>query len=718
MFQPRSRRALSANLAAVSLALAVFTTGSTPARANEPARSPRRYIPADGLVAYFEYEGLEDHARAWQATAAHDLFTKTKAGSMLREVFRQTFDGGLDVVLECLATSEDITDLADVLLRSGVEVAVYGKMDEAVIVLRRFARPDNRSQLGKLRAFAQFAWIEIGGQSQAPRTIRGRTVFQTIENDDVKHPDFSNPFLRVQPRGKPGDVRFSTWREGDDWILVVDQVRGTEKQGAGQKPHPDLLNRVLDSIDGKCPNVTRHPGYVSAVADATDLKGFEPNGMYFAEVQPLVSRLFAESNVPEVARSFYRQMGLDGLVRIVGRWGFQGRATLTSLRLEMPAPRRGLLTAFNQPGFRTDHLPVIPPDARSFVLASLVTNEFTVQIRDATRKLDPSARVELALLRSGLGVDALAKQLEELVRHLGPEWALIDVPDAAEPAASRARPHPVLVATVDDPTAFDRLATPLAAAADRQLGQLEKSRKKRSDGGHQAASYGMKRLPAPDRGFRIDLPGITVSEGENAAPIAIIEGQAYSGYLVVGERSVALAFDLESARRVLMRHEPSGQPWKASGEAARVFEGLPPSLTLLSVSDPKRCGIPEWIVGVPASVRWLTIGAIAAQDKANGTAWFLLNLFGQPRPGQIWLRLAPQDVPTEAEIRSYFFPSVLAAAVDDRGYRILQREPLPFAGLASELAFHQGWKIDWSFRDWPKLRYQFNVTSPWIEAKH
>ncbi|MHB1559418.1 MAG: hypothetical protein ACYC61_18370, partial [Isosphaeraceae bacterium] len=445
MFLPRSRRAL----AAVALALAVFSTCSASARADNAAQSPRRYIPADGLVAYFEYEGLDDHAQAWQATAAHDLFTKSKAGSMLREVFRQTFDGGLDIVLECVVTSEDITDLADVLLRNGVVVAGYGNLDEAVIVLRRVARPDNRGQLGKMRAFAQLAWMEFGAQTQTPTRIRGRSVFRTIMNVDPELPENSNPFLRVQPRGKPGDLRLSTWREGDDWILVVDRVPAAGKKGARQKPQRDLVNRVLDSIDGKSPDVTRHPGYLSAVADAKDLKGFEPNGMYFAEVQPLVASLGADDPVG-VAKSICRHLGLDGLVLIVGRWGFQGRATLTSLRLEMPAPRRGLLAAFDQPAFHSDRLPVIPPDARSFVLASFATDRFTVQVRDAARKLDEYTLVGLAPIQRQLSQSPSARPVEELIRHLGPEWALVDLPDAAAAGASRPKPHPVLVATVDD----------------------------------------------------------------------------------------------------------------------------------------------------------------------------------------------------------------------------------------------------------------------------
>ena len=36
--------------------------------AAEPGPSPHRFIPAKGLVAYLEYEGLDAHAAAWKAS--------------------------------------------------------------------------------------------------------------------------------------------------------------------------------------------------------------------------------------------------------------------------------------------------------------------------------------------------------------------------------------------------------------------------------------------------------------------------------------------------------------------------------------------------------------------------------------------------------------------------------------------------------------------------
>ncbi len=57
---------------AVMGSLVLVAVASASARSAEPERSPRRYIPARGLVGYFEYEGLDAHARAWEATAAHE----------------------------------------------------------------------------------------------------------------------------------------------------------------------------------------------------------------------------------------------------------------------------------------------------------------------------------------------------------------------------------------------------------------------------------------------------------------------------------------------------------------------------------------------------------------------------------------------------------------------------------------------------------------------
>jgi hypothetical protein len=57
--------------------------------------SPHRYIPARNLIAYFEFDGLDAHADAWERTEAHAALVKTKAGAMTREPIEWSKEKGL-----------------------------------------------------------------------------------------------------------------------------------------------------------------------------------------------------------------------------------------------------------------------------------------------------------------------------------------------------------------------------------------------------------------------------------------------------------------------------------------------------------------------------------------------------------------------------------------------------------------------------------------------
>ena len=81
-----SRSASRTGFLAALLVLAVATV----TRADGPA--PARLVPAEGLVAYLEYDGLDAHEGAWRGTAAHAMIHGTPAGSMVADVARQSVD--------------------------------------------------------------------------------------------------------------------------------------------------------------------------------------------------------------------------------------------------------------------------------------------------------------------------------------------------------------------------------------------------------------------------------------------------------------------------------------------------------------------------------------------------------------------------------------------------------------------------------------------------
>jgi len=138
---------------AVLCCLLLSSLMATVARAAEPRPSPHRFIPAKGLVAYVEFDGLDAHADAWKATAANGLLVKTPAGSMLTELARQLLDRLFKMVPGGKATGADLIALHDHLMQRGFAVAVHGIGDSDVsftVVLTGFGEKPIRERLERL----------------------------------------------------------------------------------------------------------------------------------------------------------------------------------------------------------------------------------------------------------------------------------------------------------------------------------------------------------------------------------------------------------------------------------------------------------------------------------------------------------------------------------------------------------------------------------------
>ena len=141
-----ARRA--AMLGLVSLAAIVPWT-----MADEPRPNPQRYIPARGLVAYIEFDGLRAHANAWEATAAHAMLAKTPAGAMMTDLARQITDRLLKMVPGVKLTGADLIALQDHLVREGIR-------DRTPSPWRRRGLMDHRHQ-----------WSRTQGESRAVRAV-------------------------------------------------------------------------------------------------------------------------------------------------------------------------------------------------------------------------------------------------------------------------------------------------------------------------------------------------------------------------------------------------------------------------------------------------------------------------------------------------------------------------------------------------------------------
>jgi hypothetical protein len=72
---------------------------------------------------------------------------------------------------------------------------------------------------------------------------------------------------------------------------------------------------------------------------------------------------------------------------------------------------------------------------------------------------------------------------------------------------------------------------------------------------------------------------------------------------------------------------------------------------------------------------------------------------------------SPRGIPDPVRVQRDLFPSVLAVATDDRGFRIIGREALPFVGSVTEVDVHYKWGA--SFNGiLPHFAESFSLTFP------
>jgi hypothetical protein len=87
--QAARRLTVAPAMSPVLCCLVLSSLMATIAAAAEQRLSPHRFVPAKGLIAYVEFDGLDAHAEAWNATSAFGLLVETPAGSVMTELAKR-----------------------------------------------------------------------------------------------------------------------------------------------------------------------------------------------------------------------------------------------------------------------------------------------------------------------------------------------------------------------------------------------------------------------------------------------------------------------------------------------------------------------------------------------------------------------------------------------------------------------------------------------------
>lgn len=665
-----------------------------------PERGPARIVPADGLIAYVEYDGLNAHTDAWKKTAAYAVLNRTEAGALVLDLASQVLNWRLKTDAGNKSAGKEVLALCKHIVRRGF-VAGLDRTHVAVLVLSGVGRPAHRDQAEQLLK----RMAKVSGQNVLkPIQIRRRTIVE-VERPESWPAEFRKDrteMLRTMPdlvQDYEPKRWLAWWLEGDDAVVIL---------GAGR----EHVEKVLDTIDGKAPSAATHPLRITL----TDVRGaldFEPVGLFF--VLPSARLVKAGSvgssaTIPKVAPAVPSGvppepppadlppnrpvlveppppvqvaelttedgiLGFDRIKRITGHWGFQGTALASDIRVEVPQPHVGLAVLLKQPTFRKDQLPPIPVGVAGFTVVSMKSDQIYQAGVWMASALSPYSAEWVEKLEHAIDAAAGVRLRQDVLEKLGPSWVCFEDPETSLEEENRGVSCLVLLASVGNASEFAKTLDNLANGVNRAFREAEE----KADGIEPAQpDIEFKPLPAPARGYVLTVPPGQVS----------IFNSKFRPTVMVGTSFVAFAFSPEQAHRALAAEVRREARWAPTGALVEMFQRLPDTLTFLNVGNPRNSVFPGLIRNLPELVQIVgTMQEIGELPNPNPGSELcaLLNL---PRPGGFRMRFDETKRPRTADVEGRMFPSVLAATVDARGLRVIARQSLPLDNLGTGNIIH------------------------------
>jgi hypothetical protein len=646
-----------------------------------------RYFPAANLLVFAEFDGLDAHTDAWRQTAAHDILTKTTTGAMFEHIFEHLAARDMSGSPSAEALS---TLLSHVVRRGFAFGIVRPPANPRPTVIAFIARGAGQSPIRSLcdRLLRETA---TGRRPVQTATHRGREISSLMS---------------------PAGQGAAWWFEKDDLVVALNS--------------PEGIDSLLTTLEGQEPSAADHPlrNQLSQTS-----AGFSPVGWAFfdmAALPPLTPDL--------------QQLGLAALKRVDYRWGFENRAIKTITRLEAPKPRGGLFALLDQPSFRRADLPPLPPGTRGFTTLSIDlvrTLESLLAITPGRAPVSPPETLEDVRLniREKTGLDLAT----DILAPIGPTFTFYSasttgtLPESAVEGFIRGAlraPRHTVVASVKNPETYAETIGRLMPELNKDLANLELARRNSMPFAREifqtAPTEVMKfetkaipeALPPPQPtepaplpkaaapgpssfGPRLALERIFIATQTPAVPMpgdpsipqfqklpdprkgwtlshpvqSLLLGLGLRPTVEVGNRYIALATaPATTARALAIESQPPGPP--PHDPLAPALDGLPDSMTLLSVSDPRQGFLPDLLANLPSVLNLfiqpnLLERGLGPFGNAIGGFPFLRGV------GQAGSAIAFDDPPDPDEIRKHLFPSRAVFIVSNDGYTLETVDAFP-----------------------------------------
>jgi prepilin-type processing-associated H-X9-DG protein len=531
-------------------------------------KAPEELLPADAMV-FARWGGVDAHRGEYEKSALHDVIEKTSLGKFVEHLWGQ-IQGAAGGEIPAGAL-----DLAGQIWRGGALVAV--NVDSG-------AEPKPRLTI-----------VFPGGANKMAAAI------EAVAGGNAQKADNQGRKLSVV---SSGSEQIAWWAEGDHFVFTLSE------EG------PDA---VIAVAAGSKPNLTKSDLHRKLMASGKS----KPVLSGYVDVAQAL-RLLVDSNTAPA--ELLETLGVNTIRSASFSTSFVGRAIQSELRVDAPAPRKGLAQLLiDQPKVGLKDLPALPPSLQSFTIVGCDWAKTVDQIIALVKSVPGGPSQDeidaaLAQIEPVLGVS-----LRDLLAALGNKLVFFS-----------AGGGPALVPGTGITLALEvRKAEPVRQLLDK----LSELMAQLSEGAVQMQKSGVG-----------DPPIYMIRFGQTPIP--------FVPTLAVTDKWLVAGLMPQSVQSFLSLQGGQGQRWSPDAAFTRDRGDVPTEGMMISYSDPRP-----------------TITAVL------GMAPLVTNLLATSVPN---FKIDVALIPPPDQINQFLFTTHSAVVADAQGLRSITKSALP--GLTADPA--------------------------------
>lgn len=356
-----------------------------------PAQDAPEALLPSGTQLYLRWDGVDAHRDAYDKTALGKMM-QGDMGVFLQGVFEKVKEGlGSVLTVEQLLSGTPPEKLAQMQADANEAAKLFSLIGKHGFILAL--------HLGSLEPpQGQVTFIIPNGGDDARPVIGAMRLIATLNRIPVQEKKIGQRTVYHIPTPI---IHIAWWNEGKHAVVNV----GTET------PEQTIarFEKGADSSLASNPMFKQVSGF----------KDFRTSARMFLDVDSLVK--IAKTRGPAVAK-LLDELGVSGLRSVVLYSGFDGDSERGLVEVDMPGPRKGLLSLLEGKSFTFADLPPLPPDVTSFTMTNIhpgQTYDVIIQaLEQIIPMIDPDAiedfRSGLREMNLALGIDLRKDLLESL----------------------------------------------------------------------------------------------------------------------------------------------------------------------------------------------------------------------------------------------------------------------------------------------------------------